>query len=105
MEQREFQAERRACAKVQDRLELSVFAEQKGQCMRNATETMMYCEKGGPLLWLLLLQKESIPYPHGLPDQKKSLFKWGEPMTSQLPPLQDFSEPRILMHTLGFQRD
>jgi len=56
-------------------------------------ETMMYHEKGVPLLWLLLLQKENIPYSHGLPDQKKSLFKWGELMISHLSPLQDFSEP------------
>lgn len=53
----------------------------------------MYHEKGVPLLWLLLLQKENIPYSHGLPDQKKSLFKWGELMISHLSPLQDFSEP------------
>lgn len=70
LERRESQAEGRACTKARDRLARGVSAEQKGQGTGNATETVMHREKGVPLLWLLLLQRENTPYSHGLPGQE-----------------------------------
>lgn len=74
-----------------------MFAELKGQGMRNALATMTLHEKAVSLLWLFLLRRKTVT-GHMSYLTKQAYALMGRSMlwvneTSQFPSLQDFSEP------------